>query len=61
MKLLQLEDYVSSVNAETGVTPEMEAGFVRECLDFVEQVSLKFNLSTAVMGMSMHLFHFYSK
>jgi len=39
----------------------MEAGFVRECLDFVEQVSLKFNLSTAVMGMSMHLFHFYSK
>ena len=61
MKLLRLEDYQSSVNAEAGVTPEMEAKFVEEVLDFVGEISKKYNFSTTVMGISMHLVHFYSK
>lgn len=61
MKLLSLEAYQSSVNEAAGITEELEATFVKESHGFIQQLVIKYNLSTNVMGVSMHLFHVFTK
>ena len=61
MKLLSLEAYLTSVNESAGITVELEASFVKEMHAYVEQLVMKHNLTTNVMGVSMHLFHVYTK
>ena len=61
MKLLKLEAYLGSVNAEAGISEEMETLFIKECKSYIETIVHKFNFSTTTMGISMFLFHLYIK
>lgn len=61
MKLLELEDYLSSANKHSGISPDKELAMISECVSFIQKMAAHFNIRISVIGTALTIFHIYQK
>jgi len=61
MKLLILEDYLSSANKDAGISQEKELAMIAECVSFITKMAAHFQIKSHLVGTALTIFHLYQK